>query len=230
MRMRNRALDACRSTTGVLVVAILAVVVLLSAVYLIHLQGYATVERMILDPAVTMDEQILLGAVSHLGVLIWAAAAAVSLFTWTALRTSPQRPVLASFLLWAGVLSAILGLDDLFLIHDRVAPVYAGISESVIYAAYGSATALLLVHFRDALRQTELLLLLAAMSAFGLSVLADLLATALSLPGAPEEYLVEDGLKLLGVTLWALYLVRTAITLIRDLGVGAARTVRPPAS
>lgn len=195
----------------VLLLVTAPVVLLLAGAYALHRNGLSTVERLMRDPVATMNESATLGAVSHIGVLGWAVTAGVCIFTAAAAR---QRDVVgdrAGFLFWAGLLSAVLCLDDLFIIHERLGPEYLGVPETAIYAFYATAALLLLVRFRATVMRTEVLLLLSAGTAMAVAIVVDCVPLAwFNRVGPVWLQLIEDGAKLLGICLWATYLIRTA--------------------
>lgn len=197
----------------ILLRTVAATVVLFAGVYALDRTGFSTVGNLTGDPAATLDAPLSLGAISHLGVLTWATAAGICLFTWYALRQQHSDSERVRFLLWAGVLTAVLCLDDLFLIHERVGPRYLGVPEHLVYGTYAAGAVLLLLRFRTTVLGTEILLLLSAGGAFAASIFVDSFPELL-FPGTTDEYLVEDGTKLLGIFLWATYLIRTAATAV----------------
>jgi len=121
----------------------------------------------------------------------------------------------ARFVLWGGLISLVLLLDDFFMFHDYMFPRVFGIREKIVFSAYAG---LLLLYFSIYFRvilQTNWLLLLFAMTFFGLSVLIDVFPRLTVVPwnnviggGIPYwRYLLEDGAKLLGIVGWLAYFV-----------------------
>lgn len=161
------------------------------------------------DPAAWHESDPLIGGVSNLGVLIWMAAAAISLFSAALLRQAAARPDRHRLLLHAGLLTLWLALDDLFMIHERLAPDALGIPQRVVLAAYGVWLAVLLWRFRRAASEAAGPTLLAALGFLVSSVLIDQLA-----PGHWFEWrylmLIEDGTKLLGIVSWCAWLISIA--------------------
>jgi len=97
-----------------------------------------------------------LGFVSNLGVLVWCASAAVCLFSWAVLRNRVDARIFASFVFYAGLLSALLLVDDFFELHELVFPKYLHVPETFTYACYGFLAVALLftfsrLHFEDRL-------------------------------------------------------------------------------
>lgn len=165
--------------------------------------------RFTMDPAALAGSHPLLGVVSNIGVLLWTAAAAISLFTAMLLHGRRAQREHARFLLVAGLLTAWLALDDLFMLHEWLFPIVLGIPQAIVLAAYAAIVGLFLVRFGALIARTDMLLLGFALAFFAASVAAD------QLPGAwfgawGWLYLLEDGCKLLGITGWAGHLSSVA--------------------
>jgi len=160
------------------------------------------------DPTTTLRGHPLTGVQSHLGVLVWWAAAAVCLFCATVLRRAQGDRRLRSFLIWSGVITAVLAADDLFVVHEELAPRYLGLDEKAILVAYVTAVGWYLLRFRAIILGSEYTLLLAALLLFGSSIAVDKLVG--DRWASPWRIIIEDGLKLLGIVSWSAYLVRAS--------------------
>jgi hypothetical protein len=157
------------------------------------------------DVATTADLPFYAGIVSNVGILLWTVAAVAALFGGSVLRRRGSDPRLARFLLASGAFSALLMVDDLFLIHEIVAPYYVGIPQKAVLATYGVLAMAGFAAFADTIRQTEYQLFAVAVVFLALSVVIDQAASLV-----PGELLWEDGAKLLGIVTWCLYFTRTA--------------------
>lgn len=176
------------------------------------------VELMWQDPASTMGGAFYTGALSHAGVLAWWTAAVSGLLAWRATRRHPVLRRRGNLLGAFGVLSAALALDDLFMVHEYVAPVHFGVPELVILGTWAGALLLILVRYRDILLSTiDSTLLLAAGLALGVMAAVDL-----SLPDSPLQVVLEEGSKLLGVLLWASLNLRAAVRTVAPATFGEA--------
>lgn len=113
-------------------------------------------------------------------------------------------------LLWGGALTAVLFLDDFFLLHESLYTTILGAPELAVYAVYGIAGLAFAWRFRRLLGAEAGALLVLAATAFVLSTAMDL-----ALPG---RHLLEDGLKLLGIVLWTIFFVGLSVAeLLRRL-------------
>lgn len=160
------------------------------------------------DPLAMADLHPLSGFASNLGVLIWTGAAAVSVFGALQLRDEGADHRAIAFLAGGGLLSAMLLVDDLFMVHEELAGRYLGAAESVVLAAQALAVGVYLVVFRRRLARSAWLPLLLAFAFFGGSVGVDLVLEDLDAwrrAVGRWHYLVEDGAKFLGIVGWAAY-------------------------
>jgi hypothetical protein len=138
------------------------------------------------------------GVVQNVGILLWCATAAICLFSCSLLRQQGNHPA-ASFLWWAGLMTAGLLADDLFMFHEYLAPFHFRINEKVVLASYACVTvAYLLVH-RGLILGASYRLLAAALAFFSGSILVDVVG------GSGWWNLAEDGFKLLGISSWLGY-------------------------
>ncbi len=155
------------------------------------------------DPVTVLDGHWYVGALSNLGCLIWASAAAISFFAFGVLRARSEAREERLLLLWSGLFTLWLCFDDLYLLHERVLPGYLRLPEEVTFAAYGLAALAYIIRFRLLIFRSELAIPAIAFGCFALSILSD--ATDYPVYG---HYLVEDGFKFLGIVGWFTFLAR----------------------
>lgn len=195
---------------GFYAIPLLAGVLLLAGVWF---QPWVPVADLLRDPLSVAELSndccgLYYGAVSNLGVLIWAGGAAVCLFAGLVLHGLSRWSTETAFMLYAGFLTGLLAVDDLFLLHDFVLP-HFGVPQLGIYAAYGALAAIYLVCFRREILARDAAVFLAAGALLATSVGIDQVIHS----EAPIRIFVEDGAKLLGIILWTAFHVRTALTL-----------------
>lgn len=166
------------------------------------------------DPAASLGAPVYLDALSLLGGLFWAGATAICLFAFLLLWRHPNGPEDpaaredALFLLSAGLVTGVLMLDDVYMLHEAVFPFHLGIPEQMVYVGYAALMSAFLVRFHTTILRQDFLLLLLAFGALGTAVMADLAEGYVPLPGS---YLLEDGLKLVGIVTWAAYFAQTSV-------------------
>ncbi|HEX8451957.1 MAG TPA: hypothetical protein VF647_07670 [Longimicrobium sp.] len=210
-----------RGALRVLAAGLAFAAVTVGCVAILHVRGTIPAARLLKDPGVFNPGPWYLGAVSYFGIALWTAACAVTLFSRTLLRND-ENAELRRFLLASGLLSALLGTDDLFMLHDTIAPQLLGISEKAVIGVYGLLGLAYAIRFRSLILRTELLLLVSAIAFFGLSVCVDVLDA-----DDARLLLVEDGAKLAGITQWFSYLASTSAAAIRGTLGAAGRHGEP---
>lgn len=168
-----------------------------------HLVRGVPIQDMTRDVAAIGGIHPLAGFLSSLGILVWATSAAIWVFSAVVLYASGAR-ARASFALGFGLLSWFLVLDDSFQFHEALAPDYLGMDERLVYALLGTATLALLVRQRRVLLASRLSLLTVSFLLLGASTLVDVLSPWLWRIGY-WAYLLEDGLKWLGIVCWSAY-------------------------
>ena len=154
------------------------------------------------------------GILSSLGILLWWTSVSVYLFTAYLLR-SIQSTSGVGFLVYSGLLSTYLGLDDLFQVHEHLAPGYLKVPELVVYALLGSATTCYLWRYRRLLRQPDAVLLLFALAFLFISVAVDAVWKLWMWHPKDWKFLFEDGAKWLGICYWTAFCV---VRCSRELG------------
>lgn len=160
------------------------------------------------DPTATMSAHPLLGALSSLGILAWWTGAAIALITAAILRATDRLGELSRFLACAGVLTAVLALDDLFLFHEDLADRLFGVSQRAMLIAYAAIAAVFLGRFRHTILRADCTLALLAVLLFGGSLAVDFVQARWD---SPWRILVEDGCKLLGIACWSGWLIQQCL-------------------
>lgn len=161
------------------------------------------------------------GFVSQLGVVLWSASLAICLFALVMLHRQ-QGGLSASkrFLMHGTVLTAVLALDDIFLLHEEVAPNYLHLDELVIFGVYVIVgVGFLLLNWREILA-SEYALLILALALFATSIALDAIPKEVLPPRYFWEQLelfLEDASKFAGIATWLLYFARYAIRRIEGL-------------
>ncbi|MCZ7561018.1 MAG: hypothetical protein M5U30_13930 [Burkholderiaceae bacterium] len=175
-----------------------------------------------MDTTAYLGEHPLTGALSNLGILLWCAAASISLLAalLTARAGNPDR---ARFLLASSLLTFYLLFDDLFLIHEDLAWRYLGIGQKTVLVALGAWVGTWLLAFRREILTTNWGALALAIVFLSISVLTDLGQGVLQPRIGDWIYMAEDGPKWLGIVSWCSYLVQTAYRSIFD-----ATSLGPP--
>lgn len=179
----------------VLIISFVPIAILL----LLHYSSNIPIEQLTKDPVSVGRLPAHTGFLSQIGLFFWSASAALCFFSTSLLSNQPHLHRLKRFLLNSGLLTLLLGLDDAFLLHEAVLPAW-GIPEKVVLLCYLGFVGFYLFHSFSVIRQTDYVLLNVALFCFGVSVVVD---GAYRLIG--DQYLLEDGAKLVGIVSWLMY-------------------------
>jgi len=148
------------------------------------------------DPSAQFGFPLHGGFVSTLGFAGWIIAASV-----TGLAAA-ARPDLRGRMLPVCLLSALLALDDQFMLHDAVLPRF-GIPEKLMLSAEGLLCLRAVWPFLPALLRLRLPLLAVALAGFATSLLIDLVVRF----DTGTALMIEDMAKFTGITFWATHCV-----------------------
>ncbi len=163
------------------------------------------------DPNAVTDTHLYVGALSTTGIMLWAATAGICFLGAANLFVLPHHRSAAWFLLSAGMLTAMLGLDDAFLLHERVFPTHFGLPQKGVYLTYISMILGFLLFFFHRILRTDYVLLGTSLFFMALSVGMDEF-----IPYSRFETFVEDSCKFVGIVFWLTYFGWTANKLVRN--------------
>ena len=189
-----------------LMVIILISIVVLCSVLWAHLVHDISLKELTGDFAATLEVPIYVGIQSQIGIFFWAASAAICLYTTTLISGSEQK----KFLILFGVLTLLLGLDDIFLLHEVVFP-SIGIHQKIVQLGYMAFIGALVLRFYKTIFRSDYLLLLTGLFFFGISVMID---NFLSNESVIISQYIEDGAKFIGILCWSVYLYRTSYQMV----------------
>jgi hypothetical protein len=191
---RNYALPDRKGLLLLYVPIVALLVLVIIAVFSLHIP----LSSFTRDMASIAHVHPLLGVVSNVGILLWCATAVICLFSRSLLRQHGLYAQ-ARFMLWAGLMTLVLLVDDLFMIHEYIAPVHFNVGEKVVLASYAVAAGAYLLSHRRLILAANYQLLAAAMVLFSASMLVDIA------DGLGWWRLGEDGFKILGIASWLGY-------------------------
>ena len=160
------------------------------------------------DPVAIAQLPAYSGMFSQIGLLLWSASAAICLFSSKLLANHISFSKLRRFLFVSGLLTLMVGLDDVFLLHEDVFP-SMGIPEKIVFGVYGISILFYLLKLFPILLKTEYAFFLVALVCFGGSIFLDVI-----LPPGLHYIALEDGAKLVGIVFWTIYFYRTALSFL----------------
>lgn len=145
-----------------------ALLVLLGAL-IVHKTYDISIISMTRDVTTLGNIHPLSGFISSIGILIWTAAASISLITAIILSKEKEK---FNFLLYSALFTFYLLLDDLFLIHERSGGWLRG-GEKAIVILLGFTLLLQLILFYKTIYKTSFFMLLLAIGFLFFSVVID---------------------------------------------------------
>lgn len=147
------------------------------------------------DPNSISGQPFYIGLISNFGIIFWGASAAVSIFAgWIG---KSKTPSVESFLIYSGIYSALLLLDDLLQLHEGFFQYGLRIPEELVLAVYSLLAAAIFFRHRKIIPASNYFILLASLMLFGFSLVVDTF-----FGGIPGENLLEDGAKFIGILTW----------------------------
>ena len=145
------------------------------------------------DLAQTCGYPIAVGMISNIGILLWGAAASICLFTTSSENINRES---SKLLLFGGLFSGFLCIDDFFLLHDRY------IGPDFLNLTYLASSIFLLVRFQTILKKVGLFNLVISILFLGLSIFFDGVIQQIFNQSYELTQLIEEGFKFLGIACW----------------------------
>ncbi|MFT7824134.1 MAG: hypothetical protein ABXS92_05165 [Sulfurimonas sp.] len=208
--MKTNQLKDQKKSILMMVLVLSFLLVLLLFVYMIGTHYNIPFAYLTRDPASLCKTYPFIGILSNLGILFWSAAAAITFVG--AMILSKNNKKFANFLLFSGLFTSLLLLDDLFMFHEEIFPKVLEIPQNTVLASYFILSLIYLAKFKDEIFQTDYFIFFLALFFFFLSLLCDLF-----LPYSNIEYLIEDGFKLIGIVTWFVFFARTLFIEVQNL-------------
>lgn len=159
------------------------------------------------DPNAIANNPNYFGLISNLGIVLWMVGAVGALQAYAALK-GRQSLDFGGLLLVGGLFMAVMGIDDLFMIHESIATL--GIPEPVVLVPHGLLLATLCYQAWLLGIGTPWLLLASGVAAFGLSLAVDVYPSSFG-----GQVFIEESFKLLGIVFLTTYLVITSQRALR---------------
>lgn len=148
------------------------------------------------EPQSILDGSFYVGSFSTLGGLIWFGSASIMSFAVSIKPWERGALILAALATWA------MGVDDMFMLHDRVYP-KLHLDEIFVSALYFGAIGVIVLRYYRQLAPSTLVGMAVAVIFWGLSAMFDHYFNDM-------EQLAEDGAKFIGIVVWAAAWIRQA--------------------
>lgn len=157
------------------------------------------------DVNAIFDAPPYIGILSNVGIVLWSFTVAILFFSY--LLSKELHLNKSGFFLFSGILSLVMLIDDLFMLHDHIFPMYINSSDYLFYFIYGGSVILIFYFYFQFIMNSDYVLLLMAFVLFAMSGIFD---EGLSYFGIvfPHRHILEDGTKFLGILSWFSYFSR----------------------
>ena len=182
---------------------ILSALLIGSVILLSNLKGIP-IDNMTRDICAVAEIPHYIGFFSQLGGLLWSATATICVFCGLIISNQPGENSMRLFFLFSAAFLIILGLDDVFLLHEEVIPSF-GVSERSVYSIYFILMLIYLICFYSTISKTDYILLLIALFFFCVSIICNRFHFWI---------LYEDGAKMGGIVSLLFYFYRTGTSSI----------------
>ena len=123
------------------------------------------------------------------------------------LRATDSSKEEPRFFFFAGLVTVMLLLDDLYMLHERVFLRYLGTEGWQVFSVYAVVIVAFVIRFRRSIARSGFWIFALGLAFFALSVGVDLLPDHM----LPWHHLFEDGFKLLGIVSWFGYFANAGL-------------------
>lgn len=164
------------------------------------------------DPNTILKGHTYTGMISNAGIFFWSASAticffmSVLLYQWKAPRSS------FLLMMFAGLLSFVLGFDDVFQMHEKMFSDIRYVPEELFFLTYFICIVFIVVVCFKTFLQTDFVLWSLALFMFMMSIIVDKEIVKVD----ANHAFWEDSYKFTGIVLWATYYLRTAHFFIKN--------------
>jgi hypothetical protein len=155
------------------------------------------------DPAEIRRFPPYFGMLSNWGVILWTATAVICLFSAVLLKQQKAPHATRRFLVASGLFSLLLGIDDLYMFHERLLPRMFHMPEIFFYLLYFLAIVAYLAYFMPQILKCDYLLFLVALLFF--------IFSRINIPYFDRFMTTGDMLKYFGIVFWLAFFYRTAM-------------------
>ena len=158
------------------------------------------------DPAEIKHFPPYIGMLANWSIILWMVTAVICLFSAVILKQQKAPKAIFWFLVASGIFSLLLGIDDQYLLHDRLLPRMFHMPEMLFYLLYFFAFAAYVIYFIPQILKHDYLLFVAAFLFFIFSR-----QFLIEIPYFSQFNTTGDMLKYFGIVFWLAFFYRTAL-------------------
>ncbi|MEE9361064.1 MAG: hypothetical protein V3U92_00535 [Cellulophaga sp.] len=168
-------------------------------------------EKITGDPANYFQSHPLTGIISNLGALLWCITSSICFYTGFYLKEQTTNKK-ALFLIYSGLFSFVLLIDDFFMFHDFLFYSINGFyMEPLFYVVYLFFLVRYCIAYYKTILENNYILLGVAVAFLGLSVVLDLVMKSEGL-----QYFFEDSFKFIGIVSWMLFFTTSSYKILSE--------------
>jgi hypothetical protein len=202
MAFQRKSTIAWDIVRGTIVIA-----TLLFLVQFIHVKRSIPYENLVRDPNAIANFPKYIGFISQFGIFLWFATVGICFLGFLLTRIDSAHATQSSYLLYFGIFSLMLGLDDAYMFHEELA--HRGLYEEMFFGVYALMLLYFIFKFVKLFFETRFILLLMSGFFLACSIVVDKYDHTL--------FLLDDSFKLSGIVFWFIYFFRTAYTFCSEI-------------
>ncbi|CAN5542053.1 hypothetical protein BH11BAC2_BH11BAC2_26710 [soil metagenome] len=198
-----------RTLTPVMLISwLITLLLLLMAIFACTEKGIP-LDYLTKDPTAIMNAPFYLGFFSNFGIVIWSCSAMICFLVAYRIKNNEYLEEEFYFILFSGLITLLMTLDDLYLLHETVFPFYLHIPENAVLLTYFNIYLLFFLRYKNRLLNSDFIALGLAFFFLGMSTLIKLFPMPI-----PQDTFMKDAFKLFGSVSWLIYFFRTGNELL----------------
>jgi hypothetical protein len=187
--------------------ALLLIGFLLGMIQFIHTWRDIPYENLVRDPNAIANLPKYIGFISQFGIFLWFASVGICFMGYFLIRGIESVNIKSKYLLYFGIFSLMLGLDDAYMLHEELA--HRGLYEEMFFGVYAVMLLVFILKFLKLFFQTHFILLILSGFCLASSIAVDKYDHTL--------FLLDDSFKVSGIVFWFAYFFRTVYTFCKGV-------------
>jgi hypothetical protein len=187
--------------------ALLLILFLLGMIQFIHSWRGIPYENLVRDPNAIAGMPKYIGFISQFGVFLWFASVGICFMGYFLIKGIESVNIKSKYLLYFGIFSLMLGLDDAYMLHEELA--HRGLYEEMFFGVYAVMLLVFILKFLKLFFQTNFILLILSGFCLASSIAVDKYDHTL--------FLLDDSFKVSGIVFWFVYFFRTVYSFCKEV-------------
>jgi hypothetical protein len=187
--------------------ALLLIGFLLGMIQFIHAWRDIPYENLVRDPNAIANLPKYIGFISQFGIFLWFASVGICFMGYFLIRGIESVNIKSKYLLYFGIFSLMLGLDDAYMLHEELA--HRGLYEEMFFGVYAVMLLVFILKCLKLFFQTHFILLILSGFCLASSIAVDKYDHTL--------FLLDDSFKVSGIVFWFVYFFRTVYSFCKEV-------------